>query len=156
MARRKITIVDIGEVTGYSRDQLHGLLKKLPLYADYAGSARVARTFTRHDVLVLSVAVRLEQTHGLRRAAIAAVIEQIHAELRVPRPTNPAPRLHISIDPPTATYLAEKQIEDEGTVVALGPLFRQVDDYLDGDSVAEEPQGSLNFGLNLAAQRRQG
>lgn len=156
MARRKITIVDIGEVTGYSRDQLHGLLKKLPLYAEYAGSARVAREFTRHDVLVLSVAVRLEQTHGLRRAAIAAVIEQIHAVLRGPRPTNPAPRLHISIDPPAAIYLAEKHVEDEGTVVALGPLFRRADDYLDGTSAADEAQGALDFGLTLAAQRRQG
>lgn len=156
MSRRKITIVDIGEVTGYSRDQLHGLLKKLPPYAEYAGSPRVAREFTRHDVLVLSVAVHLEQKHGLQRAAIAAVIEQVYAELRGPRPANPSPLLHISIDPPSAIYLAEKHIEDEGTVVALGPLFRQVDDYLDGDSIGNDSQPSLPFGLNLAAHRRQG
>lgn len=143
MKRRKITIVDLGEVTGYSRDQLHGLLKKLPLYAEYAGTERVAREFTRHDVYVLSVAVHLEQTHGLRRAAIAAVIAHIHAELRGHRPTSPTPLLHITINPLSATYLIEKYVEDEGIVVALAPLFRQVDDYLNGDYIRERPQSSF-------------
>lgn len=152
---RKITIVDLSAVTDYSRDQLHGLLKKLPMYAEPAGSPRVARTYSRHDTLVISVAVRLEQKHGLQRAAIAAVIEQIYAELRGPRPTNAAPMLHISIDPPSATYLAERHIEGEGTVVALGPVFQRVDEYLDGDSVGNDPQSSLPFGLTLATRRQQ-
>jgi hypothetical protein len=156
MARRKITVADICEVTGYSRDQLHGLLKKLPLYAEPAGSPRVAREFTRHDVLVLSAAVRLEKNHGLQRSAIAAIIERIHAELLGPRPTNPAPFLLVSVDPPVATYLMEKERASEGTLVALGPLFRKLDDYLDGEPAGRCPQIPLPFGPSLAAQRRGG
>lgn len=156
MKQRKITIADVGEATGYNRDQLHGLLKKLPLYADYVGSMRVARTFTKHDVIVLCIAVRLEQKLGLRRAAVAAVIEHIHAELRIPRPSCLTPCLQISIDPPAVSYITEAQIEGEGTVVALGPLYQRVDEYLNGDSAVEELQNPLNFGLNLAVQRRQG
>lgn len=133
MVRRKITTADICAVTGYNRDQLHGLLKKIPLYADYLGSPRVAREFTRHDLLVLSVAVRLEMKYGLQRAAVAAVTDQIYAELRIPKATKHSPFLLISIAPPSATYITEKGIEREGTFVALEPVFKQIDNYLDGD-----------------------
>ena len=114
----------------------------------------MAREFTRHDLLVLSIAVRLEMKHGLQRFAVAAVVEQIHAELRVPRSANPSPLLLISLDPPSATYFADKCTEVEGTMVALEPVFKQVDDYLDGHSSWNILQPSLPFGPSLASQRR--
>lgn len=156
MGRRKITIVDICAVTGYSRDQVHGLLKKIPLYAEYPGSPRVARNFTRHDLLVLSVAIRLEIKHGLQRSFVVAVVDKIHAELSIPRATKLSPLLHISIDPPSVTYLTEKGIEKEGTIVALEPVFKQIDDYLNGDSAENNPQPTLPFGPSLAIQRKRG
>lgn len=155
MARRKITAADICEVTGYTRDQLRGLLQKLPPYADRAGSPRIAREFSRHDLLVLSIAIRLEAKLGLQRAAIGAVVEQIYAELHKPRAMTPSPLLHISLDPPSITYLTNKQVEIEGTMIALEPVFKLVDDYLDGDIAENVLQPSLPFGPSLASQRRQ-
>lgn len=152
----KITAAHVCKVTGYNRDQLRGLLQKLPPFAEGAASPRIAREFSRHDLLVLCVAVRLETKHGLKRTTVAAVIEQIQAELRGPRPANASPLLRISIDPPSATYLAEKYVEGEGTVVALGPVFQQVDDYFGGGPSENNPQSSLPFGLNLAAMRQSG
>lgn len=156
MRKRKITAADICEVTGYNRDQLRGLLQKLPLYLEHPRSPRVAREYTRHDLVVLSVVVRLETKHGLQRAAVAAVVEQIDRELRGPRPTNPSRMLLVSIDPPSVTHLAEKYTDEEGTVVALGPVYKQVDDYLDGDAAENHLQTSLPFGPSLASHRRHG
>lgn len=156
MAKRKITTADICEVTGYNRDQLRGLLQKLPIYADHLGSPRVAREFTRHDLVVLSIAVRLQMKHGLQRSAVAAVVDQIHEELRGPRSANPSPLLIISFDPPSATYLTDRSIEKEGTVVALEPVFRQVDDYLDGGPIENNLQSSLPFGPSIVSQRKHG
>ncbi len=154
MAKRKITVADIGEVTGYNRDQLRGLLQKLPLYADHSGYPRVAREFTRHDLVVLSVVVRLEQRHGLQRAAIAAVVEKLEAELRGLRPSNSPPFLRVLIDPPSVTYLTDKHGNEEGTVVALESVFQQVDDYLNGGPDKDQIQTSLLFGPSLATHRR--
>lgn len=156
MRKRKITAADICEVTGYNRDQIRGLLQKLPLYAEQPGAPRVAREYTRHDLVVLSVVVRLETKQGLQRAAVAAVVEQIDRELRGPRPTNPSRMLRVSINPPSVTYLAEKYNDEEGTVVALEPVFKQVDDYLDGDVTENYLQASLPFGPSLASHRRHG
>lgn len=156
MVRRKITIADICAVSGYNRDKLHGLLKSLPLYAEHHGSARVAREFTRHDVLVLSIAVCLETKYGLQRAAVAAVVDQIHAELLGPRPTRSSPLLRISVDPPSAEYFSESSVAKEGTIVALEPVFKKIDAYLDFDSVESNPQPSLPFGPSLATKRKLG
>lgn len=156
MAKIKFTAADICHVTGYNRDQLRGLLQKLPPYADHPGAPRVAREFSRHDLLVLSVVVRLEMKHGLQRAAIASVVDQIHAALRGPRPLNSSALLIVSIDPPSVTYLATQCDAEEGTVVALAPVFQQVDGYLDSDSDDGSRQPSLPFGPSIASRWRHG
>lgn len=156
MARRKLTIADVSEVTGYNRDQIRGLLDNLPPFAFHPSAPRIAREFTRHDLLVLAVVVRLEVTHGLKRAAVAAVVESIQEALRGPRSREPFPMLRISLDPPSAVCLMERQIDEEGTVVALNPIFQQVDSYLDGESADSNLQPFLPFGPSLASQRRHG
>jgi hypothetical protein len=156
MARRKLTIADLSEITGYSRDQVRGLLDSLPPYVDHPSSPRIAREFTRHDLLVLSVVVRLETKHGLKRSAVASVVEQIQEALRGPRSGNLAPMLRISLFPPSVTSRVEKYIDEEGTVVALDPILQQVDSYLDGEVAETNRQPSLPFGPSLASHRRHG
>lgn len=127
---RKFTASDIEEVTGYSRNQARGLLDNLPRYANAPKLPRVAQEYTPHDLLVLGVAAYLERTCHLQRAAIAVVFDAIHDELRGPRPQNPSPLLHVTIEPPAAAYLADQQAAREGIVIALGPIFEKVDSHL--------------------------
>lgn len=126
----KLTMSDICAVTNYSRHQVRALLESLPIYAVSDGSPRVAREFTKHDLLVLCVAAQLEQNYGLQRSAIAAVIREIYSELFGPRSANPAPLLHLTIVPPTATYLAERQDGRDGITIALQPIFEKVESHL--------------------------
>lgn len=156
MARRKLTIADVSEVTGYNRDQVRGLLDNLPPYANHPSAPRIAREFTKHDLLVLAVVVRLEAKHGLRRAAVANVVEQIQDALRGPRSRGSSSMLRISLEPPSAVRLDERGLDQEGTVVALDPIFQQLDDYLDGEAADGNIQPFLPFAPSLAAQRRHG
>jgi hypothetical protein len=100
--------------------------------------------------------VRLETTHGLKRSAVASVVEPIQEALRGPRSREESPMLRISLEPPSAVCLVEGRLDGEGTVVALDPIFQQVDNYLDGESSASNLQPSLPFGPSLASRRRHG
>jgi hypothetical protein len=127
---RKLTSSDIEAVTGYTRNQARGLLDRLPRYANAPRLARVAQEYSPHDLLAVSVAACLERTHRLQRAAIAEVFDAIYEELRGPRPQHPSPLLHVTFEPPAASYLTEQQAACEGIMVALGPIFGKVDSHL--------------------------
>lgn len=127
---RKLTQSDIEAVTEYNRNQVRGLLDSLPRYANAPKSPRVAQVYTPHDLLALSLAACLERTFRLQRVAISEVFDAIHGELGGPRPQNPSPLLHISIEPPTAAYVTDQQPAREGITIALGPIFEKVDSHL--------------------------
>lgn len=133
MKLRKLTAADVCQVTGYSRNQLRGLLNELPPYSAQATQPRVAREFTAHDLIVLSVVSALEMEHGMRRNAIAMVIESLRTTLAGPQNVNREARLLISINPPLVSIVNMGAQVHEGVLVSLGSIFEQVDRYLGYD-----------------------
>ncbi|TWO70029.1 hypothetical protein FN976_16940 [Caenimonas sedimenti] len=127
---RRLTATDVCAVSGYTRDELHATLKVLWPYREEKAAPRVARQFTPHDLVVLSVTQTLESRLGLRRAALSVLGEPLRAALSGPKEASRKARLVISIDPSTVEYLDRSITEKEGLVVALGPIFEKVDDYL--------------------------
>lgn len=127
---REITIGDLCELTGYSRDQLRGLLSELPQYAKRKGEARIANVYSSHDVLVVAICCRLESQYGLKRAAVAALSQALGQALAVPRPAAKGVRLVLGLQPPAVQYVARVDDLADGLVVALDPIFATIDAYL--------------------------
>lgn len=130
---RRLTVSDVCEVTGYTRDELHATLKVLWPYNEAPAAPRVAREFTARDLVVLSVTQVLEQRFGLRRSALARIGEPLRTALSGPKEVSKKARLVISIEPPSVEYVNLSITEREGLVVALGPIFEKVDGYLTFD-----------------------
>lgn len=154
MASISITAVDISKVTGYTRNQVRGLLDKLPRYAEQDAAPGVAREYTRSDLLVLAVIHHLEARVRVHRDALAAIVEPLRNELSGPKTINEGARLLISFDPPTASYLATANTPiQEGIVIALGPIFERVDGHLtkkfENPYLAPTKHPELNFGPML-------
>ncbi|MGC1173140.1 hypothetical protein [Polaromonas sp.] len=145
---KRLTAADVCAVTGYSRDELHALLRVLEPYCTDKPSPRVAREFMPRDLVVLGVTQLLEERYGLRRTAVAELGLQLQSALAGPKGVNRDARLLVSVRPPRIDYLEAGAIATEGLVIALGPLFEKVDDYL-----SFEPQLSLQFGPSLVARK---
>lgn len=145
---RRLTAADVCAVTGYSRDELHALLRVLEPYSSDRPSPRVAREFTPRDLVVLGVTQVLEDRYGMRRAAVAELGLQLQSALAGPKAANREARLAVTVRPPRVNYLEAGVLTSEGLVIALAPLFEKVDDYL-----TFEPQLSLQFGPGLVARR---
>lgn len=143
MVSRKITAVDVCEVTGYSRNQLRWLLNELPPYSHKKPSPRVAREFTAQDLSILSVIFVLENTYGMRVNAIALVAELISDILSGPKEVSNGARLLICLTPPNVTYIDTTLNSSDGIFVSLDSIFSKVDGYL---KPALKKQGNLNFG----------
>lgn len=135
MRARKITMSDACEVTGYTRDQMRGMLRDLPLFAP-PSSPRTARTFTRNELLVICVVAVLESRYGLRRGAIVNLIPALMSTLQGPRVANKTAHLNLVIDPCSVTYLPDNTAGLEGIILPLGSIFERVDHYLGGYSEA--------------------
>lgn len=148
MARRPITVADLAALTGYSRDQLRGLLAELPLFTQRKGEARVANIYSSHDVLVVALCCRLETRYGLKRAAVAALSEVIARCVAVPRPLAQGARLVLDLQPPAAHYFERVDDLTDGLVVALDPIFATIDAFLAGSFVVSSmSQRDLKFPL---------
>lgn len=154
--KRRNTVADLCAVTGYTRDQMHGLLRVLPMYARSRGAERVARLYDRQDLLTITAVVRLESKLGVSRTAIARIIDKIYVALGSPRPKNTRPFLRISINPPAVSYPAKSQFQGEGTVIALGPVFQDVDSYLLGERDDRLHQDTSHPNQPLVVVRRNG
>lgn len=150
MLKQGITHGDVCEVSGYSRDELHALLKVLPPYCDAQASPRKARQYLPRDLLTFCVARVLEHDLGLRRAAMGRLGEALQKALTGPRKINPQARLVITVEPPQVTYVAQCSTDRQGAVVALGPLFAKVDGYLCRDVY---PSLRLETALSSAASK---
>jgi hypothetical protein len=97
---------------------------------------------------VLSVTHLLEERYGLRRTAVAELGSHLQSALAGPKGGNRDARLSISVRPLRVDYLDALAVAVEGLVIALGPLFEKIDDYLSFES-----QLSLQFGPSLVARK---
>lgn len=140
---RRLTAADVCSVTGYSRDELHALLRVLRPYNLEKSAPRVAREFTGKDLLVLSVAQKLEDRFGVRRGAVPEIGEMLQHALAGPRATAEDACLIITINPPQV-LLIEGSSNKDGLIVPLAPIYERVDQYLSYD-----PQLALQFGPSL-------
>lgn len=158
MASIIITASDIGRVTGYTRNQVRGLLDKLPGFAETETVPGVAREYSRTDLLVLAAIHHLEAKNRVQREALGSVVTAVKTVLSGPKTINRDARLIISFDPPAVTYLAAASAAvQEGIVIALGPIFERVDDYLRKkfENPYTAPGGpELNFGPMLVSRTR--
>lgn len=151
----KITAVDIGEVTGYSRNQVRGLLDELAMYSEQETSPRVAREFTRLDLIVLAVIHLLEARVGIRRKTVSAIVGPLRKALAGPKTINRDARLLISTDPATVNYVAiGGTAAQDGILISLGPIFERVDKHLNyGLPYAVNNGPELNIGPGLISSK---
>jgi hypothetical protein len=127
---RPITISDLCELTGYSRDQMRGLLAKLPCFAHRRAEARVARVYSDYDVMLIVLLCRLETVYGLKRSVVSALSEPITATLTVPREISRQACLILRVRDATCEYVDKAPLINDGLVVALAPVFLAIDSYL--------------------------
>lgn len=155
MKIRKITSTDVCAITGYSRDQLRGLIDKLPVFADQKTEARIAREFTRSELILLAVVHMLEVRYCIRRESIASIIKLLQKALTGPKSVNRHARILVSFDPPTVNYLTDSDPRQDGILMSLGPVFERIDAYLgQGLSIIEKQQSNLNLGPTLVTGNR--
>lgn len=155
MKTRKLTAADVREVTGYTRDQLRALLNELPVWSEEASSARVAREYTAHDLIVLSVIYLLDIRVGIRRKQIALMLSHLRRALSGPRNIDRNARLAISFDPRHVAYVGSGSDIQEGVVISLGPVFDRVDQYLGAaHTITASAQPRLQIGPALVRSRR--
>lgn len=138
---RSITISDLCELTGYSRDQMRGLLAELPRFAQRRTEARVAREYSNHDVVLVSVLCRLETVYGLKRSVVSALCESIAATLTVPRKVSKDACLILRVHGSACEYVDAAPQIDDGLVVALAPVFLAIDSYLLPNPLAQRDVG---------------
>lgn len=127
---RQITISDLCELTGYSRDQMRGLLSELPRFARRPTEARVARLYTNQDVMLIALLCQLETLYGLKRSFISILSEQICSVLLAPRKVVKQAWLIVRVQDGTCEYVDKLPVIDCGLVVPLSPIFIAIDSYL--------------------------
>lgn len=127
---RQITISDLCELTGYSRDQMRGMLAALPRFARRYAEARVASVYSNHDVVLVVLLCRLETVYGLKRSAVAALCEPIAATLAAPRKVSKDACLVLRVQNATCEYIDTAPLINDGLIVALGSIFLSIDSYL--------------------------
>jgi hypothetical protein len=127
----QLKISDLAAVAGYTRFQLHGLLNQVfPEHACGGKKIRSQRTFSPQELLVVTVVCELERSYSVKRSVLASVNLPLRQALTGPRKVSREARLVVTFTPPTATYLVPDAPVTEGIVLALGPLFARVDEYL--------------------------
>lgn len=132
MISKRITAADLASVTGFSRHKLRAFMKELPGYSGLSGQERIAREYTRQDLLVIAISCALETRCGLRRDVIAALVADIHRAVAGPRTIAVGAALIVQAEPPQATYASAFTAIREGTVLALDDIFGRVDMHLSG------------------------
>jgi hypothetical protein len=148
---RGLTSVDVCKVTGYSRDELHAILRCLWPYCEQHLAPRVAREFHAKDLLTLCVTCVLEHDLGLRRTTVATLGRPLLKALTGPRKLNANARLVVTANPPDVVYVAQSSTDRQGVVVALGPLFDRVDRYLADDI---HPSLRLEIAISSTSTKR--
>jgi hypothetical protein len=117
-------------VTGYSRDELHAVLRAIGFKAAEPTRARVPQQYSRLDLVVLAVVSDLDRKFGLRRKALAALYGPIRDALSVPRQINRDARLVVAVAPTSVVYSETAEPIVEGIVAPLADVFDRVDGHL--------------------------
>lgn len=146
MKTRTLKMADACAMSGYTRDQIRSLLRDLPKFV-YNQSKGRNTTFTRAELLVISVLTELETRYGMKRAAIAKVVDPLLSTLQQPRNLNQAARLNIVFSEGIVNYLPEDVFIQEGLIVPLGPIFRKLDSYL--GAIPQDEQLFLSLGPSV-------
>jgi len=147
MRNRQLTIIDACEVSGYNRDQLKGLLKKLPQFTERATLPRVARKFTPQEIAVLRVIFILEDHIGINRSKTISVATLLSKALSGPKKIGKNARLFISFDPISVHYDEKGRPDHDGVILSLGTIFERVDQYLMPSNISR--QADLKLGPML-------
>lgn len=147
MSSRSLTMVDLLAISGYSRDQMRGLLDAMPAYASRNTQARVAKQYTAQDLLVVRACSQLESRYGLQRGTVAGFSDAVRSVLSGPRPVSTTARLLLTFEPAEARYAEATESIGEGLLVPLAPIFQAVDEYLlPGRAQLNWGQRELGFG----------
>jgi hypothetical protein len=141
-------MADACEVTGYNRDQLRGVLDKLPEFSERTVLPRSAREFTSQDLIVLSVLVELERQIGVERDTAVSIEPLLRKALSGPKNVDSNARIFMSFNPAFAQYLTNGPLPQyDGVIVLLGPIFNRIDHYLIPGGTAR--QADLTLGPTL-------
>lgn len=153
MISRNITAGDIQTVTGYSRDQLRGLLDLIdPLLGTFPHEPGTSRIFSSHEFLTIVLCCELENAYGMKRKVVTSFAAELGKVLSRPREVAENPRLILTFNPPLASYFEKEEIVQQGLVVPLTEIFKKVDGHLLGNREGpSQYQGELNLGPSLLA-----
>lgn len=124
---RKLTTRDVCEVSGYSKEEFRALSDAIGLHKHQHVQPRVAREYTRHDLIVITVIRELETTFGMRRSAISEIYKPLRTALSGPKPINRKARVLVTVSPPTVTYLDAVADVSDGILFGLQTVFDRVD-----------------------------
>lgn len=150
---RPITISDLCDLTGYSRDQMRGLLAEIHRFARRPTEARVARVYSNHDAILVVLLCRLETMYGLKRSVVAGMCEPIAEALLVPREVSKNACLVLRVQDATCEYFDPPPQIDDGLTVALSPIFLAVDTYLLPTPLVQREIGLSATGTRHKANR---
>ncbi len=140
-------MADLLAISGYTRDQMRGLLDAMPAYANRKTQVRVAKQYTAQDLLVVRACSQLESRYGLQRGTVAGFSDAIRSVLSGPRPVSATARLLLTFEQAEARYVEATEIVGEGLLVPLVPIFQAVDEYLlPGRAQLTWGQRELGFG----------
>lgn len=144
---RKLTANDLCVLTGCTRDQLRGLLAKLPMYARRDAQERVANKYTTHDLVLVLICCLLEGRFGLRREAVVELAPGVEQALARPSVADASGWLLLSVQPSQVRRVERPEDLSDGIVMSLDPVFEQVHHYLvPGGNTRQSVQGVLALG----------
>lgn len=140
-------MADLLAISGYTRDQMRGLLDAMPAYASRNTQVRVAKQYTAQDLLVVRTCSQLESWYGLQRGTVAGFSDALRSALSGPRPVSATARLLLTFDPVDVRYVEATDSIGEGLLIPLAPIFQAVDEYLlPGRARLDWGQRELGFG----------
>jgi hypothetical protein len=140
-------MADLLAISGYTRDQMRGLLDAMPAYASRNTQVRVAKQYTAQDLLVVRACSQLESRYGLQRGTVAGFSDSVRSVLSGPRPVSSSARLLLTFEPADVRYVEATESIEEGLLVPLAPIFQAVDEYLlPGRAQFDWGQRELGFG----------
>lgn len=143
---RPLTMADLLAISGYTRDQMRGLLDALPAFARRNTAARIAKNYSAPDLLLVQTCTQLETRYGLQRGTVAKFSDALRSVLAGPRHVSKSASLLLSFDPVDVHYLEATGGFEEGLLVPLAPIFQVVDDYLlPGTAQLNWQQHNLGF-----------
>lgn len=155
MRVRKLTAGDLQAITGYSRDQLRGLLDQLDLaFKAPVLPTGVTRVFSIHEFLLIVLCCEIESTFGMKRKTVVSFAAEMAKTLARPRPLAQDPKLVLSFGAMQVRYLDGFETIQQGLIVPLGAILKKIDCYLLPDrEVQSQYQGTLNLGPGLMSEQ---